>query len=169
MPLRSESVPPCSTTHSSASPLLVSTRMRILPSSSSRISPHSISLIRSGKSKPTRLASPGTLACLSKVKVLPLAKNTLFSSNLDIRILGPCKSANTPICTPSSSAILRTMLTRSMCSCAVPCEKLMRTTLTPARIMSRKTSSDVDAGPSVATILVSLMGLLCCVGFVVGR
>ena len=169
MPLRSESVPPCSTTHSSASPLLVSTRMRILPSSSSRISPHSISLIRSGKSKPTRLASPGTLACLSKVKVLPLAKNTLLSSNLEMRIFGPCKSANTPMWMPSSSAILRTVLTRSMCSCAVPWEKLIRTTLTPARIMSRKTSSDVDAGPSVATILVSLMGLLCCVGFVVGR
>ena len=37
---------------------------------------------------------------------------------------------------------------------AVPCEKLRRTTSTPARIMRSSTSGSLEAGPSVATILV---------------
>ena len=42
-----------------------------------------------------------------------------------------------------------------MWSCAVPCEKLRRTTSTPARIIRSSTSGVDDAGPRVATILVA--------------
>ena len=62
MPLRSESLPPCSTTHSSVSWVTSNTRMRILPSSNNKISSLTTSLIRSGKSKPTRSSSPKTSA-----------------------------------------------------------------------------------------------------------
>ena len=56
---------------------------------------------------------------------------------------------------PTLAAISRTSVARSMWSCAVPCEKFRRTTSTPARMMRSSTSGALDAGPSVATILVA--------------
>jgi hypothetical protein len=56
---------------------------------------------------------------------------------------------------PARAATSRTSVARAMWSCAVPCEKLSRTTSTPPRIMRSSISGDDDAGPSVATILVA--------------
>jgi hypothetical protein len=42
-----------------------------------------------------------------------------------------------------------------MWSSALPCEKLSRTTSTPALIMRASTSGELDAGPRVATIFVA--------------
>ena len=56
---------------------------------------------------------------------------------------------------PTFFATSRTSVARSMWSCAVPCEKLSRTTSTPARIIRSSTSGELDAGPRVATILVA--------------
>ena len=55
---------------------------------------------------------------------------------------------------PIAWPAVRTMVARSMWSCAVPCEKFSRTTSTPARIMRSSISGEDDAGPRVATILV---------------
>jgi hypothetical protein len=46
-----------------------------------------------------------------------------------------------------------------MWSCAVPCEKFSRTTLTPARIMASSMSGSLEAGPRVATILVARVSM----------
>ncbi len=54
----------------------------------------------------------------------------------------------------SFSAISLTVLARCICSCAVPCEKFKRTTLTPTLIKRAIFSSEAVAGPKVATILV---------------
>jgi hypothetical protein len=43
-----------------------------------------------------------------------------------------------------------------MWSSATPWEKFIRTTSTPATISLSSTSAEVEAGPSVATILVAL-------------
>ncbi len=55
---------------------------------------------------------------------------------------------------PSLRAISRTRSARLMWSSALPCEKFSRTTSTPARIIFSRTAGSLDAGPSVATILV---------------
>src|SRR3989454_7934960 len=51
-------------------------------------------------------------------------------------------------------AMLFTSAARCSWSAAVPCEKLSRTTSTPARIMRSSTTGSLEAGPRVATILV---------------
>ena len=56
---------------------------------------------------------------------------------------------------PALAATSRISVARSMWSCAVPCEKLRRITSTPARIIRSSISALLDAGPSVATILVA--------------
>jgi hypothetical protein len=48
----------------------------------------------------------------------------------------------------------RTMRTRSACCSCVPCEKLMRHTLSPASSSARMASREVEAGPRVPTIFV---------------
>ena len=55
---------------------------------------------------------------------------------------------------PCSVLISRTRRARSMWSAAVPCEKLRRTTSTPARISRASVAGSLHAGPSVATIFV---------------
>ena len=56
---------------------------------------------------------------------------------------------------PTFCAASRTMRARSIWSCAVPWLKLRRTTLTPAWIMASSISGVLEAGPMVATILVT--------------
>src|SRR5690606_14571636 len=48
----------------------------------------------------------------------------------------------------------RTRLTLARCSSGMPCEKLMRTTSTPASIIRVRVLASLEAGPSVATTLV---------------
>lgn len=69
--------------------------------------------------------------------------------------LGPLKVGEYADTRPHCSAIRRTRATVSVCAAALPCEKFIRTTSTPARIMRSSTSGEDDAGPSVATILVA--------------
>src|SRR3970282_2923515 len=55
---------------------------------------------------------------------------------------------------PSLRAISLTSAARFRWSSALPCEKVSRTTSTPARTMLCSTAGSEDAGPRVATILV---------------
>src|SRR5262245_46486021 len=55
---------------------------------------------------------------------------------------------------PVLVAISLTIAARFRWSSAVPCEKLSRTTSTPARIMRSRTAGSLDDGPRVATIFV---------------
>src|SRR5437879_5462404 len=55
---------------------------------------------------------------------------------------------------PVFEAMLFTSAARCSWSAALPCEKLSRTTSTPARIMRSSTTGSLEAGPRVATILV---------------
>ena len=59
---------------------------------------------------------------------------------------------------PARLAASRTIGARSMWSCAVPWLKFSRTTLTLSRIICSSSSGVLDAGPSVATILVAWRG-----------
>src|SRR6266545_30427 len=72
-----------------------------------------------------------------------------------MRIFGPCRSAMIPTSLPSFCAASRTWRARSTWSEASPCEKLRRTTTTPAASMRSSTSGSLQAGPRVATILVA--------------
>ncbi|MNX45413.1 hypothetical protein D3C86_759270 [compost metagenome] len=60
---------------------------------------------------------------------------------------------------PALRAASRTMVARSMWSCAVPWLKFSRTTLTLARIICSSNSGVLEAGPRVATILVAWRGM----------
>src|SRR5438477_8561752 len=55
---------------------------------------------------------------------------------------------------PVFEAMLFTSAARCSWSAALPCEKLSRTTSTPARSMRSSTVESLEAGPRVATILV---------------
>ena len=55
---------------------------------------------------------------------------------------------------PTLEAISFTSAARLRWSSPVPCEKLRRTTSTPARIMRSSTAGSLEAGPRVATIFV---------------
>ncbi len=59
-----------------------------------------------------------------------------------------------PTVRPVLREISFTSAARARWSSAVPCEKLSRTTSTPARTMRSSTAGSDEAGPSVATILV---------------
>jgi len=67
---------------------------------------------------------------------------------------GPCKSTSTAIGSPCASAACRTSLIQPPRISGVPCEALMRTTLTPASSRAAICAAVPVAGPSVATILV---------------
>src|SRR5262245_60116881 len=84
----------------------------------------------------------------------PFSSVTLPSLNLPTRIFGPCRSQRIATVRPVLLAISFTSLARFSWSCAVPCEKLSRTTSTPARTMRSRTAGSLEAGPSVATIFV---------------
>ena len=55
---------------------------------------------------------------------------------------------------PARAATSRMRRMRGSCSSWVPCEKLIRATLSPASMRSRMASRDDEEGPSVQTILV---------------
>ncbi|CSD12289.1 Uncharacterised protein [Vibrio cholerae] len=76
------------------------------------------------------------------------------SLKVETRIFGPCKSPNKATWRPSLAAISRTFCARFLWSSAVPCEKFIRTTLAPARIMASRISGLSVEGPKVATIFV---------------
>src|SRR5690348_17420803 len=67
---------------------------------------------------------------------------------------GPCRSTRMATASPRWSAIRRTAFIHWPRTSGVPCEALMRTTLTPASRSWPINSSDCVAGPRVATILV---------------
>src|SRR3954467_7756926 len=108
--------------------------------------------------------SPGSVRGASRTKRSPLTRSTLPSTNLPTRILGPCRSAINATVRPTFSAMVRTMLARSMWSCALPWLKFRRTTSTPARIRRSSTSGSLVAGPRVATILVPRIMTGCLLG-----
>src|SRR5512140_1157558 len=91
------------------------------------------------------------------MKGSPAVSITLPSRNLPTRIFGPCRSAMMPTARSTLRQVSRTSCARCMWSSGVPCEKLRRTTSTPARNMRSRTAGSLEAGPSVATILVLLM------------
>src|SRR6185503_5370511 len=88
------------------------------------------------------------------MKRRPFSSVTLPSLNLPTRIFGPCRSQRMATVRPVRVAMSLTSFARFSWSCAVPCEKLRRTTSTPARTMRSSTAGSLEAGPSVATIFV---------------
>src|SRR5687768_16682039 len=90
----------------------------------------------------------------SRMKRPPVSRVTLPSLNLPTRIFGPCRSHRMATVRPTLLAISLTIAARLRWSSAVPCEKLSRTTSTPARIMRSSTAGSLEAGPRVATIFV---------------
>src|SRR5712672_2957928 len=78
----------------------------------------------------------------------------LPSLNLPTRIFGPCRSHVMATVRPTLRPISLNSSARFRWSSAVPCEKLRRTTSTPARNMRSRIAGSLEEGPSVATILV---------------
>src|SRR5256885_12687337 len=89
------------------------------------------------------------------MKLWPALSVIFPFASLPTRIFGPCRSAMTATSRPSDRAASRTRRARCSWSPAAPCEKLSRTTSTPAASMRFSTSCVLLAGPSVATILVA--------------
>src|SRR5262245_15963903 len=102
---------------------------------------------------PERLTSPSSQPA-SRTNFCPFSSVTLLSLNLPTRIFGPCRSHRIATVRPVLVAMSLTNLARFSWSCAVPCEKLRRTTSTPARTMRSSTAGSLDDGPRVATIFV---------------
>src|SRR5688572_26896966 len=90
----------------------------------------------------------------SRMKRPPVSRVTLPSLNLPTRIFGPCRSHRMATVRPTLLAISLTIAARLRWSSAVPCEKLSRTTSTPARTMRSSTAGSLEDGPRVATIFV---------------
>src|SRR3954466_12693316 len=90
----------------------------------------------------------------SRMNLRAFSSVTLPSLNLPTRIFGPCRSHRIATVRPVLVASSFTSDARFSWSCAVPCEKLSRTTSTPARIILSRTAGSEEAGPSVATIFV---------------
>src|SRR4249920_2608645 len=90
------------------------------------------------------------------MKASPGVSMTLPSRNLPTRIFGPCRSTMMPTARSTLRQVSRTSSARRMWSSAVPWEKFRRTTSTPARNIRSSTAASLEAGPSVATILVLL-------------
>src|SRR5512134_1689501 len=88
------------------------------------------------------------------MKRWPFSSTVFPSRNLPMRILGPCRSHMIATVRPTLDEISFTCAARLRWSSAVPCEKLSRTTSTPARIMRSSTAGSLEAGPRVATIFV---------------
>src|SRR5689334_11102047 len=90
----------------------------------------------------------------SRTKLCPPSSVTRPSLNLPTRIFGPCRSQRIATVRPVLVASSFTRAARFSWSAAVPCEKLSRTTSTPARIILSRIAGSEEAGPSVATIFV---------------
>src|SRR5207244_5528416 len=88
------------------------------------------------------------------MKGWPFSRLILPSLNLPTRIFGPCRSHMIATVRPALAESSFTSAARFWWSCAVPCEKLRRTTSIPARIMRSRIAGSLDAGPRVATIFV---------------
>src|ERR671923_941128 len=88
------------------------------------------------------------------MKRCPFSSVTMPFLNLPTRIFGPCRSHMIATVRPTLAATSFTIAPRLGWSSAVPCEKLSRTTSTPARTMRSKIAGSLDAGPRVATIFV---------------
>src|SRR5436190_5532732 len=88
------------------------------------------------------------------IKLCPFSRLILPSLNLPTRIFGPCRSQRIATVRPVLVASSLTSAARFSWSAAVPCEKLSRTTSTPARIILSRMAGSEEAGPSVATIFV---------------
>src|SRR6266850_2228187 len=95
-----------------------------------------------------------TTVCTSLPLTAVTSSTILPSLNLPTRIFGPCRSHMIATVRPVFDAMLFTSAARCSWSAALPCEKLSRTTSTPARIMRSSTTGSLEAGPRVATILV---------------
>jgi hypothetical protein len=76
--------------------------------------------------------------------------------------LGPCRSAMMATSRPARWAASRTMVARSIWSCALPWLKFRRTTFTPSRTICSSSCGSLEAGPSVATILVARLTCMKC-------
>jgi hypothetical protein len=87
-------------------------------------------------------------------ELLARLEHNLAGGELADADLRPCRSAMIATSRPNDRAESRTMRARSSWSAAVPCEKFSRTTSTPAASIRVSTSTELLAGPSVATILV---------------
>src|SRR6185503_2774610 len=90
----------------------------------------------------------------SRMKGAPFSRVTLPSLNLPTRIFGPCRSHRMATVRPTLEAISLISAARLRWSSAVPCEKLRRTTSTPASTMRSSTAGSLEDGPRVATIFV---------------
>src|SRR6185295_13993760 len=90
----------------------------------------------------------------SSTKRWPFSRVILPSLNLPTRIFGPCRSHRMATVRPTLEEISFTSAARLRWSSAVPCEKLRRTTSTPARTMRSSTAGSLEDGPRVATIFV---------------
>src|SRR3954470_12338141 len=88
------------------------------------------------------------------MKGCPFSSVILPSLNLPTRIFGPCRSHMMATVRPTLAEICLTSVARAMWSSAVPCEKLRRTTSTPARIIFSRVAGSLEAGPSVGRVLV---------------
>ena len=151
--LRPHSSPPRTTSQCTASPRTATTRRSIAPSSISTVAPGS--------------TSRGSRRCVTDVPaavaILPSTCNTNASPGISetgsfatgaVRTSGPRVSSITAIGTAQRCAAARTRAMRAACSACEPCERLMRATFMPARIIASSVSGASQAGPIVATILV---------------
>ena len=102
-----------------------------------------------------RSAVPGTSSTVSS-SGLPRSSNTkdALSASVPVRTLGPGRSCKMPVWTPNSWLISRAWRMTVACSSGLPCEKFRRKTLAPAIMSERMISGLLEAGPTVATILV---------------
>ena len=100
------------------------------------------------------MSSPSSHSA-SRMNAGPASSTTLPSANLPMRIFGPCRSAMIATSRPSLLRALAHQRARARRGRRrAPCEKLRRTTSTPAASMRCRTAGSLQAGPSVATILV---------------
>src|SRR5579859_132501 len=156
-PLRSDSTPPTRTSVSMAVEPTRCTSSTIWPSASSNVSPAATSRGSSLYATPTCVLVPAVgSSAVSRVKACPSASCTRPSRKHSMRILGPPRSSSTPTQRSARCAAWRAWPRRRRRSSTVPCEALRRTTSSPARIISVRTSRSSVAGPKVATILVRL-------------
>src|SRR5665213_171781 len=160
MPCFSPSLPPLMISQTTSAPWSSTTRSSMRPSESRIWSPvlrFSASVVNTVL---TRLAVP---SICSGVMVSNLPASSITGSWLTsdpVRIFGPCRSARMQTGLLSSFAILRTMaMSSSFCWCE-PWEKFRRATSRPARTSWRNTSSLLEVGPRVATILARRAGAL---------
>ena len=147
--------PPASTSQVTAPPSTETTRRRTRPSARNTGSPSCTALAKPSHWTVSSSALPGVPLVLPRSTTLePECRTATSPSRSPSRSLGPGRSPRIPTSRPTSSLTWRIRLTFSACSSGVPCAKLSRKTSTPASNSSRRTSSELLAGPTVATILV---------------